>query len=188
MSKGFVAAFATRRAARRAPRRRRRGALAAERRGLRRRGRSLQRTFPSTGGGGVVIGEYDPVIEGDRCRTAFTATMPDGQVFRNIVEFRAVPAQGGGTLCTDGRWRASDGGASAPRPSACSSARTACAAGLPDDATGAQFRSGRPVSSMCSTRARVASVLSSAMKPFTLQRPHLLLAWCRRCGRRARRR
>jgi hypothetical protein len=76
----------------------------------------LQRTFPSTGGGGVVIGEYDPVIEGDRCRTAFTATMSDGQVFRNVVEFRAVPVQGGGTLCTDGRWRASDGGASGTTP------------------------------------------------------------------------
>jgi hypothetical protein len=70
----------------------------------------LQRSFPSTGGGGVVIGEYDPVVEGDRCRTAFTATTPDGQVFRNLVVFRAVPAQGG-TLCTDGRWRAADGGA-----------------------------------------------------------------------------
>jgi hypothetical protein len=76
----------------------------------------LQRSFPSTGGGGVVIGEYDPVIEGDRCRTAFTATMPDGQAFRNTVEFRAVPVQGGGTLCTEGRWRASDGGASGTTP------------------------------------------------------------------------
>ncbi|GAA0566806.1 hypothetical protein GCM10009416_01010 [Craurococcus roseus] len=69
----------------------------------------LRRSFPSTGGGGVVIGEYDPVIEGDRCRTAFTATLPDGQVFRNVAEFRAVPAPGG-TLCTDGRWHAQDGG------------------------------------------------------------------------------
>ena len=75
----------------------------------------LQRDFPSTGGGGVTIGEYDPVIEGDRCRTAFTATMPDGQVFRNTVEFRAVPAQGG-TLCTDGRWRAANGGAFGTTP------------------------------------------------------------------------
>jgi hypothetical protein len=76
----------------------------------------LQRSFPSTGGGGVVIGEYDPVVEGDRCRTAFTATMPDGQVFRNFVAFRAVPVRGG-TLCTDGRWRAADGsGASGTTP------------------------------------------------------------------------
>jgi hypothetical protein len=75
----------------------------------------LQRSFPSTGGGGVVIDEYDPVIENGQCSTAFTATLPDGQVFRNIVEFRAVPAQGG-TLCTDGRWRAADGSASGTTP------------------------------------------------------------------------
>lgn len=75
----------------------------------------LQRSFPSTGGGGIVIGEYDPVIEGDRCRTAFTATTPDGKVFRNVVEFRAVPAQGG-TLCTDGRWRAEDGSVDGTTP------------------------------------------------------------------------
>jgi hypothetical protein len=75
----------------------------------------LQPSFPSTGGGGVVIGEYDPVVEGDRCATAFTATTPDGQVFRNVVEFRAVPAQGG-ILCTDGRWRAIDGSASGTTP------------------------------------------------------------------------
>jgi hypothetical protein len=68
----------------------------------------LRRSFPSTGGGCITIGEYDPKIEGDRCATAFTATLPNGQVFRNVVEFRAVPAQGG-TLCMDGEWRAADG-------------------------------------------------------------------------------
>jgi hypothetical protein len=68
----------------------------------------LRRSFPSTGGGCITIGEYDPVVEGDRCVTAFTATLPNGQVFRNVAEFRAVPAQGG-TLCTDGEWRAADG-------------------------------------------------------------------------------
>lgn len=75
----------------------------------------LQRSFPSTGGGGVMIGEYDPVIFGDRCSTSFTATMPDGQVFRNSVEFAAVPKQGG-TLCTEGRWRSADGSASGTTP------------------------------------------------------------------------
>ena len=33
---------------------------------------------------------------------------PDGKVFYNTVEFDAVPAQGG-TLCTNGKWRARDG-------------------------------------------------------------------------------
>jgi hypothetical protein len=52
-------------------------------------------TFPSTGGGGVMIGEYKPVIVGDKCTTDFTATLPDGKVYYNSVEFDAVPAQGG---------------------------------------------------------------------------------------------
>ena len=37
-------------------------------------------TFPSTGGGGVMIGEYKPVVAGDKCTTDFTATLPDGKV------------------------------------------------------------------------------------------------------------
>jgi hypothetical protein len=75
----------------------------------------LKSTFPSTGGGGVIIGEYNPVIVGDKCVTKFTATEPDGKVFHNIVEFDAVPAQGG-TLCTNGQWRALDGSASGTTP------------------------------------------------------------------------
>lgn len=75
----------------------------------------LKSTFPSTGGGGVIIGEYDPVIIGDKCRTDFTATEPDGKVFYNTVEFDAVPAQGG-ILCTNGRWRARDGSMSGTTP------------------------------------------------------------------------
>ena len=47
-------------------------------------------TFPSTGGGGVIIGEYKPVIAGDKCTTDFTATLPDGNVYHNSVEFDAV--------------------------------------------------------------------------------------------------
>jgi hypothetical protein len=72
----------------------------------------MRSTFPSTGGGGFVIGEYRPVVVGDRCATDFTVTGPDGAVARNTVEFDAVPAQGG-TLCTNGRWRALDGGGAA---------------------------------------------------------------------------
>jgi hypothetical protein len=72
-------------------------------------------TFPSTGGGGVTIGEYNPVIVGDKCTTDFTATLPDGKVYHNSVEFDAVPAQGG-TLCMNGRWRAKDGSASGTTP------------------------------------------------------------------------
>ena len=71
----------------------------------------LQRTFPSTGGGGIMIGEYDPVIVGNKCVTDFTATEPGGKVYYNTVEFDAVPTQGG-ILCTEGKWRARDGGAS----------------------------------------------------------------------------
>ena len=72
-------------------------------------------TFPSTGGGGVMIGEYYPVISGAKCTTDFTATLPDGKVYYNSVEFDAVPAQGG-TLCTNGRWRARDGSATGTTP------------------------------------------------------------------------
>ena len=70
----------------------------------------LQNPFESTGGGGVMIGEYNPVIVGNKCTTDFTATMPDGKVYRNVVEFETVQVQGG-TLCTNGAWRASDGSA-----------------------------------------------------------------------------
>ena len=75
----------------------------------------LKSTFPSTGGGGVMIGEYIPVIVGDKCRTDFTATEPSGKIFYNTVEFDAVPAQGG-TLCTNGKWRARDGSMSGTTP------------------------------------------------------------------------
>ena len=33
-------------------------------------------TFPSTSGGGVIIGAYRPVVAGNRCTTDFTATLP----------------------------------------------------------------------------------------------------------------
>ena len=30
-------------------------------------------TFPSTGGNGVIIGAYNPVVTGDKCSTDFTS-------------------------------------------------------------------------------------------------------------------
>lgn len=75
----------------------------------------LESTFESTGGGGIMIGGYNPVIVGNKCVTNFTATEPGGKVYSNVVEFDAVPAQGG-TLCTNGAWRAVDGGSSGTTP------------------------------------------------------------------------
>jgi hypothetical protein len=75
----------------------------------------MRSSFPSTGGGGFVIGEYRPVLVGERCVTDFTVTGPDGAVSRNTVEFDAVPAQGG-ILCTNGSWRALDGDALGTTP------------------------------------------------------------------------
>ena len=75
----------------------------------------LKNPFESTGGGGIMIGGYDPVIVGDKCRTDFTATEPGGKVYYNKVEFDAVPVQGG-TLCTNGKWQAVDGSMSGTTP------------------------------------------------------------------------
>lgn len=72
-------------------------------------------TFPSTGGEGVMIGGYKPVVAGNKCTTDFTATLADGKVYHNSVEFDAVPEQGG-ILCTNGRWRAKDGSAEGTTP------------------------------------------------------------------------
>ena len=75
----------------------------------------IKNPFPSTGGGGIMIGEYRPVVVGDKCRTDFTATEPGGTVYYNSVEFDAVSTQGG-ILCTNGKWRARDGSASGTTP------------------------------------------------------------------------
>ena len=75
----------------------------------------LVNPFESTGGGGVMIGGYNPVIVGNKCTTDFTATLPDGKVYYNAVEFEIVQVQGG-TLCTEGKWRARDGSASGTTP------------------------------------------------------------------------
>jgi len=77
----------------------------------------LRSAFPSTGGNGFVIKGYDPVITGGKCITTFMAVPPgdNPQVFANVAEFEAVPAQGG-TLCRDGKWRAFEGGAKGTTP------------------------------------------------------------------------
>ncbi len=77
----------------------------------------LKSTFPSTGGGGIIIKGYDPVIVGGKCLTTFMAVEPGpgGNVYPNFVEFEAVPAEGG-MLCRNGKWRAFDGGASGTTP------------------------------------------------------------------------
>jgi hypothetical protein len=71
--------------------------------------------FPSTGGGGIMIHGYKPVVADGKCATPFTARTPTGESFPNIVEFTAVPTQGG-ILCTDGKWRSVDGSASGTTP------------------------------------------------------------------------
>ena len=77
----------------------------------------LVNPFESTGGGGVMIGEYRPVIVGNRCMTNFTATEPGqgGKTYYNKVEFDTVAVQGG-ILCTNGRWQALDGSMSGTTP------------------------------------------------------------------------
>ena len=77
----------------------------------------LKSTFPSTGGGGITIKGYDPVITGGKCITTFMA-VPEGTdppVYINVVEFEAV-AVDGGTLCHNGKWRSFDGTASGTTP------------------------------------------------------------------------
>lgn len=71
--------------------------------------------FESTGGGGIIIRGYAPVVSGSVCKTDFTATEPTGKVYENFIEFEAVPTQGG-TLCQAGKWRAKDGSASGTTP------------------------------------------------------------------------
>jgi len=77
----------------------------------------LKSTFPSTGGGGIMIKGYDPVITGGKCVTTFMAVEPgeNPNVYSNVAEFEAVPTQGG-ILCTNGKWRAFEGGASGTTP------------------------------------------------------------------------
>jgi hypothetical protein len=77
----------------------------------------LRPTFPSTGGNGITIKGYDPVLIAGKCVTTFMAVTPDAEpkVYFNIVEFEAVAAQGG-TLCQNGKWRSADGSANGTTP------------------------------------------------------------------------
>ncbi len=77
----------------------------------------LTPTFPSRGGGGIIIKGYDPVVTGGKCVTTFMAVEPGDKpnVYLNVVEFDAV-AVAGGTLCRDGKWRAIDGSATGTTP------------------------------------------------------------------------
>ena len=77
----------------------------------------LASTFPSTGGGGMMIKGYDPVITGSKCVTTFMAVAPGDNpaVYPSVIEFEAIPEQGG-ILCTNGRWRAFDGGGQGTTP------------------------------------------------------------------------
>ncbi len=77
----------------------------------------LKSSFLSTGGNGIMIKGYDPVIVGNKCVTTFMAVEPgpNGKVYPNYVEYDAVPAQGG-TLCTNGKWQSADGSASGTTP------------------------------------------------------------------------
>lgn len=75
----------------------------------------LVNPFESTGGGGVMIDGYKPVVSGAVCTTDFSVRMPDGASFQNEITFEARTVQGG-TLCTAGRWRAKDNSASGTTP------------------------------------------------------------------------
>ncbi len=76
----------------------------------------LPERFESTGGGGWMIEEYRPVVSGQSCVTDFVAVAPDGkQRFANTVSFSATPHLGG-TMCTNGEWRARDGSGSGTTP------------------------------------------------------------------------
>lgn len=75
----------------------------------------LKDPFPSTGGGGIMIHGYDPVVSGSSCTTKFRAIEPNGTTYHNSVVFEAVEAQGG-VLCHNGRWRSADGSASGTTP------------------------------------------------------------------------
>jgi hypothetical protein len=74
----------------------------------------LKNPFESTGGGGVMIDKYDPVVSGEKCTTDFTAIV-EGKPYYNEVVFDAVPVQGG-ILCKNGKWRSKDGSANGTTP------------------------------------------------------------------------
>ena len=76
----------------------------------------LTNPFESTGGGGIMIDGYKPVVTGALCKTDFSVTLPNGGgTFLNEAEFDAIMREGG-ILCENGRWRAKDGSANGTTP------------------------------------------------------------------------
>lgn len=75
----------------------------------------LTNPFPSTGGGGIMIHDYDPVVADGVYTTHFRAIEPNGTTYHNVISFDAVAIQGG-TLCSNGAWRSADGSASGTTP------------------------------------------------------------------------
>ncbi len=86
----------------------------------------MQSEFPSTGGNGIIIKGYDPVIVNGKCVTDFSAHTPDGKAYYNVVEFEIVdvPAASSAPTASGARRTARR---PAPRPIA-SSSRMACGA------------------------------------------------------------
>jgi hypothetical protein len=75
----------------------------------------LVNPFESTGGGGVMIDGYKPVVVGQTCVTDFSVKMPDGATLQNEIVFEARATQGG-IHCGNGKWRAKDGSSSGTTP------------------------------------------------------------------------
>lgn len=79
----------------------------------------LVNPFESTTGGGVMIDGYDPVLgnqDGRRvCTTDYSVRVPNRPVLYSEIVFDAKPVQGG-TLCTNGKWRAKDGSSAGTTP------------------------------------------------------------------------
>ncbi|MGL4636574.1 MAG: hypothetical protein ACRCWF_11395 [Beijerinckiaceae bacterium] len=79
----------------------------------------LVNPFESTGGGGVMIDGYKPVVSGEGaarvCTTDFTVKVPNEPLVTSEIVFDAVAVQGG-ILCTKGKWRTKDGGAEGTTP------------------------------------------------------------------------
>jgi hypothetical protein len=91
----------------------------------------LRSTFPSTGGGGIVIKGHDPVITGGKCLTTFMAVEPGadpGPSQRHRV--RGGVGAGRHALAGTASGAPSTAAPPARRPTGCSS-RTACSAARP---------------------------------------------------------
>jgi hypothetical protein len=80
---------------------------------------SLINPFESTGGGGVMIDGYKPVVSdkgGSKiCSTDFTVQEPKGPILHSAIVFEGIAIQGG-ILCTNGKWRMKDGSAEGTTP------------------------------------------------------------------------